>query len=89
MTLVYTGTRALIRAASSGSQRSLGHGADVVLVARAQPAARGFADEIRYTTAVAVDVTLCNLAKPEAGALLTDRIAQFRPVVDILINSAG
>ncbi|WP_319453395.1 MULTISPECIES: SDR family oxidoreductase [unclassified Mycobacterium] len=85
-------TTALVTGASSGIGADLarelaarGHG--VTLVARREDKLRELADELR--AAVRVEVIACDVADPNARAVLFDEVERRGLTVDVLVNNAG
>ncbi|MFA6123559.1 MAG: SDR family oxidoreductase [Sphingomonas sp.] len=64
-------------------------GRDVLLVARRADRLAALATEIRETHSVAAHVIACDLALPDAAAILFREIAARGLTVDTLINNAG
>lgn len=90
----YSGTTALITGASSGlgaafAQQLAERGANLVLVARSRDKLDNLADELRSRHHVTATVYDADLAQPDAGAALADRLASDSVRVDTLINNAG
>jgi short-subunit dehydrogenase len=90
----FSGQTALITGASTGigavfARTLAAAGANLILVARSEDKLRTLAAELAAAHRVRVDVLPVDLAAPEAGAELADRVAALGRTVDVLVNNAG
>ena len=90
----FKGNRALVTGASSGigevfASELAKRGANLVLVARSLDKLEALADRLRGRFGVSVEVLVCDLSEPGAGAALAARLAERGARTDVLINNAG